>query len=141
MRERRQQRFPAAVSLGVVARAAALIAVTAGLSSCTPDKSADLATCEKETLRFFSGSAGDEFTIACMDAKGYRFEVLPSDCDGKSRMARQPACYVPNGWLAGFFDGLGRPSKSKADAQTRPPAPGTKPAQRSTTETRGPDPA
>jgi hypothetical protein len=75
--------------------------------------------------------------IACMDAKGYRFEVLPADCDGKSRMARQPACYVPSGWLAGFFDGLGRPSKPKADVQTKPAAPGPKPEHRSAAEAIG----
>src|SRR3954469_9968813 len=118
MRQPRRPSSPSVAPPGITVNSAVLLAAVLGLAGCTPEKSADLATCEKETLRFFSGSAGDEFTIACMDAKGYRFEVLPADCDGKSRMARQPACYVPSGWLAEFFDGLGRRPKPKADGQT-----------------------
>lgn len=99
---------------------AVLLAAAITIAGCTPDKKADVAACDKETLRFFSGSTGDEFMVACMDAKGYRFDVEPADCDGKSRMARQPACYVPENWFAGILDGLGRPSKPapKADVKS-----------------------
>jgi hypothetical protein len=98
---------------------AILLAAAMTIAGCTPDKKADLATCEKETLRFFSDSTGDDFMIACMDAKGYRFDVEPVDCNGKSRMSRQPACFVPENWLAGFLDGLGRPSKPKSSAEVK----------------------
>jgi hypothetical protein len=110
----RPDRRPAA---GV--RPAALVAVALALGGCTPDKPAALATCERETMRFYSGSAGDDFTVACMEAKGYRFDVLPEDCDSKTRMARQPACYVPVGWLAAFLDRLGRPSNASSTAQSK----------------------
>jgi hypothetical protein len=106
---------------------AVLLAAAIAITGCTPDKKADLATCEKETLRFYSDSSGDDFTIACMDARGYRFEVEPSDCDGKSRMVRQAACYVPENWFAAFLDGLGRPSKPTPAAEAKPAPPETKP--------------
>ncbi len=86
------------------------------LAGCSRSKTADLAACERETMRFYSDSGGDDFMIACMDARGYRFDVEPADCDGKSRMARQPACYVQEGWLAEFVDRLGRSTKPASPA-------------------------
>jgi hypothetical protein len=106
-------------STAAVVKSAALFAAMLAAAGCTPSKSSELATCEKETLRFYSDTTGDDFMIACMDAKGYRFDVEPADCDGQSRMARQQACYVPVGWLAEFLDGLNRPSKPSSAAALR----------------------
>ena len=102
-----------------VARAigsAALCAALLTVAGCTPDKPTAIAMCENETMRFYSGLGGDDFMIACMEAKGYRFEVLPEDCDSRTRMVRQPSCYVPIGWLAAFLDGIGRPANPKPTA-------------------------
>jgi hypothetical protein len=107
-------------------RLTVLIAAASAMTGCTGDKQADVAACENETLRFFSDSHGDDFMVACMDAKGYRFDIEPVDCDGKSRMTHQAACYVPEGWLAGFLDEFGRPAKRtptadvKSDRQSKP---------------------
>jgi hypothetical protein len=102
--------------LGVYAKRVALFAAVSIIAGCAPDKASNVAACQKETLRFYSDSTGDDFMIACMDAKGYRFDVEPTDCDSKSRMARQSSCYVPEGWLAEFLDGLARPPAKPAPA-------------------------
>jgi hypothetical protein len=126
MKSSRQCNAPPIAAPGVLVRCAVLLAAVPVLAGCTPDKPTALATCEKETLRFYSDLGGDDFMIACMEAKGYRFEVLPEDCDGKSRMAKQQACYVPTEWFAALLDGLGRPSKPKSATQTKAD-PGTAP--------------
>jgi hypothetical protein len=96
-----------------------MIAAAVTIAGCTPDKKADLATCERETLRFYSDSTGDDFMVACMDVRGYRFDVTPADCDGKSRMARQAACYIPSGFVAGWVDWLRRPAKQPPAADVK----------------------
>src|SRR4051812_6328046 len=70
------------------------------LVGCTEAKTNDMAACEQQTLRFYSDASGDNFMIACMDARGYRFDVEPDDCDSKTRMVMQPSCYTPQGWVA-----------------------------------------
>lgn len=53
-----------------------------------------LAACDQETLRFYSDLSGDDFLIACMEARGYRFDVTSTDCNSRGRMSKQAACYA-----------------------------------------------
>jgi hypothetical protein len=84
------------------------------LIGCTEPKANDTAACEQQTLRFFSDATGDNFMVACMEAKGYRFDVEPTECDSKTRMAVQPSCYTPQGWLSEIIDSWERSPAKKA---------------------------
>jgi len=82
-----------------------LLATTVG--GCLPDRATnDVATCRTEADRFYSTperiDAGDprsQFIIGCMAARGYDFTISPADCDGRSPMPSQAACYQSKSWL------------------------------------------
>ena len=88
-----------------------ILFVALSLLGCTPDKAHNTAACETETLRFYSVGSGDDFMIQCMGAKGYEFDVRPTECDSRTRMVMQQACYRPVGWGARLLDTIGWPSK------------------------------
>jgi hypothetical protein len=97
-----------------------LLAVAASfVIGCSEAKTTDTAACEQQTLRFYSDSAGDNFMIACMEARGYRFDVEPIDCDSKTRMAMQPPCYTRQNWVSNFIDSWRRPLSKKGGSNDR----------------------
>ena len=92
---------------------AILSVIIFGMIRYVPDKASDTRICEAETLRFYSVGSGERFMLECMNAKGYEFDVMPEDCESRTRMVMQPACYTPNTLGAKLLDRLARPSKHK----------------------------
>jgi len=89
------------------------------LCGCLPDQDKDIADCEAQAARFFpvtktldASAPGSRYIIECMAAKGYEFSVVPADCDGQQPLSTQAACYVPDHWLAGFYERMRRYLKS-----------------------------
>jgi hypothetical protein len=74
---------------------------------CSPNKAQDTTACEMQTLRFYAAGSGDDFMIQCMAAKGYEFDVLPEECDNRTRMVMQSACYKRLSWTVKFGEALG----------------------------------
>ena len=60
-----------------------------------------LASCHLDALRTYSSEEGpysrklDQYDLVCMEAKGYRFTVDPTDCGRlKGDLYEDPGCYV-----------------------------------------------
>jgi len=87
-----------------------LLAFTAG--GCLPNQVTEKITlCRMEADRFYEGyntadvnNPRSQYIIACMAAKGYDFDVSSADCDSRRPLTTQPACYIPNNWLAWIVD-------------------------------------
>jgi hypothetical protein len=79
------------------------VAIASWASSCDPHGPAVRAkligACEVEALRQYPGqtleTSNDIGTLmrACMAAKGYEFDVLPSTCKTSWTAERDPGCY------------------------------------------------
>ena len=76
-----------------------------------------MAVCQSEVMRFYPtymasnlDDPGTRYIIGCMAAKGYQFEVAAADCNSRYPLPTQPACYTPQGWLAGLIDRWSRPA-------------------------------
>lgn len=99
-------------SAGRPMRLAVGLLITLLLGGCLPDqtKSTDVTACRDEADRFYQAynnadisNPRSKYIIACMAAKGYKFEVSPSDCDSRHALVTQSTCYVSNSWIAWIF--------------------------------------
>lgn len=99
-------------------RKAILFAVVI-LGGCLPEQGKDLTACQVEAERFYQTyhavdpeDPSSKYIISCMAAKGYDFIISPAECDSRHPLPTQPACYLPNGWVAGLINRFWRPLKS-----------------------------
>ena len=81
------------------------------LANCSSGKGQDLAACRTDADRFFQGYRDDDaanprgrYIVACMAAKGYEFDVSPTNCDSGRALLTQQACYVSSSWITRLFD-------------------------------------
>src|SRR5215510_14869000 len=78
------------------------------LGGCSDQaKSKDILACQDQADHFYQGynnadmtSPRSKYIVACMAAKGYRFEVSPADCDSQHALVSQSTCYVSESWIA-----------------------------------------
>jgi hypothetical protein len=76
------------------------------LAGCSPSQSETVAACRIEADRFFQGyndvdvnNPRSRYVIECMAAKGYDFDISPTDCDSRHPLATQATCYRSQSWL------------------------------------------
>jgi hypothetical protein len=90
-----------------------LILLMIASQGCTPEKRNNVNACRMDADRFYQGYQVDDvdnprsrYIISCMAAKGYEFDISPTDCDSKRSLATQSTCYVSTGWAARILDRL-----------------------------------
>jgi hypothetical protein len=85
------------------------------LCACLSDgaKSKEMAACQNEADRFYQtynnadvDNPRARYIIACMVAKGYKFEVSRADCDSHYPLVIQSGCYSSQSWITGPLDWL-----------------------------------
>ena len=89
------------------------LAIMIFLGGCSPDRASDLAACRTEADKFYQGYQADDvnnprsrYIISCMAAKGYEFDISPTDCDSRHSLPVQSTCYASPSWLARIIDRL-----------------------------------
>lgn len=92
-------------------RRAALLLIALSMTGCAPDRSQDIAACEREAARFYAphraidpDDPASRFIIGCMAAKGYEFKITPAACNSDHPLPTQAACYTSNTWLGWLVD-------------------------------------
>ena len=85
------------------------------LGACFDDQRREMAKCSIEALKMYPDDrnlmARDRFTVTCMKAAGYEFDVADDRCKGNYSLQNWVSlqsneyCYVPANWLArGIFN-------------------------------------
>jgi hypothetical protein len=92
-------------------RRAAVLLVALILAGCLPDRTKDMADCQREASRFYEtyhavspDDPSSRYIIGCMAAKGYDFTIAPAACSGEHPLPTQAACYTSSSWLAWMID-------------------------------------
>ena len=90
---------PAGPWLRVLARLSAALGAVL-VAGCQPNRSDTLASCQLDADRFYHTAAAatlesprTKYVIGCMDAHGYKFDFLLTQCESSRPFTAQPACY------------------------------------------------
>jgi hypothetical protein len=90
---------------------AAIFLIALSLTGCGPDRTQDIAACQREAARFYAPHRAidpedpvSRFIIGCMAAKGYDFKIAPAACNSARALPTQAACYASRTWLGWLVD-------------------------------------